>query len=135
MKKSVYYITPFIIVPILSMLLAFLDNRALIKESTHILCVLLLFTSIIIGNITPTRKNFDYIMTVIMPLSFFCLMFIVGFLDKCDLETRFHFDRAFKAISQPLSVKMYFMMGIITFLASFKPIRVVRIIKSRNMDA
>ena len=129
MKKTIYYISPFIIIPLLMFISDFLDNKDLIQMSFNISVVLLVVTSLIIGNITPTNKKFDYIMTVIMPFAFFCSMFVIGFLDKSDLETRFHFDRAFRAVFVGLKTKTYLVMAITTFLASFKPIRIVGVIK------
>ena len=88
----------------------------------------------VIGNLSPTHKKFDYVMTVIMPLAFFCFMFISGFLDKDDLERRFNLDRAFLCVSQSWALRAYFVMALTTFLASFKPIRIIGIVKKlRNM--
>ena len=132
MKRRLYYITPFIIIPLLMLMCECLDNAGIIRMSPYILIVTLAFISFVFGNLSPTDKRFDYIMTVIIPLAFFCFMFIIGFLDKDDMETRFHLDKAFKVSLQLFALYSYCLMALITFLASFKPIRIMRIIKKNR---
>lgn len=62
-------------------------------------------------------------MSAVMPFSLFALMFIIGFIDKSDLETRFHLYKAMKAVFQPIALQLYFLMAVTTCVASFKPIR------------
>ncbi|MBQ7232695.1 MAG: hypothetical protein IJX07_05675 [Bacillales bacterium] len=87
-------------------------------------------TVVVIGNLSPTHKKFDYIITIIMPLSFCCSMLIIGFFGKSDLETRFHLDGALNAAFQPWSLITYCVMALTAFLASFKTIRIAKRIKS-----
>ena len=105
----------------------FLYKIDLIELSPYILFASLILTSIIFGNLSPTNKKFDYLMTAIVPLSFFLLMFVVGFLDKNDLETRFHLYKAFRAAFQPWVLFDCLAMALTTFLASFKPIRIIKL--------
>ena len=53
-------------------------------------------------------------------------MFVVGFLDKSDLETRFHLYKAVNAAFQPIALLLYLLMAIVTFLASFKRLRNIK---------
>ena len=92
----------------------------------------LFIISVIIGNLSPTHRRFDYIMTIIMPLSLFISMFIGGFIDETDLGGRFYMYRAFEVAFQPLALMLYFMMGLTTFFASYKSFRIINIIKSRS---
>ena len=126
MKKKIYYASPFIIISVLVLTMDFLHKIGLIEWSPYILFASLILTSIIFGNLSPTNKKFDYVMTAIVPLSFFLLMFVVGFLDKDDLETRFHLYKAFRAAFQPSCLLKYLIMALTTFLASFKPIRIIK---------
>ena len=89
----------------------------------NILGVFLFLLSFVMGFFSPTHRTFDYLMTAIMPFSLFGLMFIGGFLDKSDLETRFHLYKAIKTVFQPIALQLYFLMAVTTFVASFKPIR------------
>ncbi len=126
MKKKLYYAIPFVGIPILMMLCDVLDNIKLLQMNLGIIIFLFLVFSVVMGFFSTTHKTFDYLLTVIIPLSFFCCMFIVGFLDKCDLECRFHLYKAVKAVFQPIALQLYFLMAITTFLASFKHFRNIK---------
>ena len=126
MKKKIYYASPFIIISVLSLTMNFLHKINLIKISPYVIFASLILTSIIFGNLSPTNRKFDYIITAIVPLSFFLLMFVLGFLDKNDSETRFHLYKAFRAAFQPWVLFDCLAMALTTFLASFKPIRIIK---------
>ena len=91
--------------------------------------------SVVIGNLSPTNKIFDYALPVVSVIGYNCYRFICGFFAKTDMETRFSIYEAVEWIFVDTSLLLCAIIAITTFLASFKPIRVVRIIKSRNMDA
>ena len=131
MKKTIYYICPFIIVPCSCLLSEFLNKRDVLNMNPYIFFAELFIISAIIGNLTPTHRRFDYIMTIIMPLSLFISMFIGGFIDETDLGGRFYMYRAFEVAFQPLALMIYFMMGLTAFFASYKSFRLIRRIKSR----
>lgn len=124
MKQKLYYAIPFAAVPLLLLLCEVLDNMNLLQMSPYI-AVLLLF-SVAMGFFSTTHRTFDYLLTAIMPLSLFCCMFVGGFLDKSDLETRFHLYKAVNAAFQPIALLLYLLMAIVAFLASFKRLRNIK---------
>ena len=127
MKQKLYYAIPFAAVPLLLLLLCeVLDNMNLLQLSPYILGAMLLLFSVAMGFFSTTHRTFDYSLTAIMPLSLFCCMFVAGFLDKNDLETRFHLYKAVNAAFQPIALQLYFLMAIATFLASFKSFRNIK---------
>ena len=126
MKKKLYYVIPFVAVPLLLLLCELLNNAKLLQMSPYILGTLLLLFSLAMGFFSTTHRTFDYLLTAIMPISLFCCMFIAGFLDKSDLETRFHLYKAVNAAFQPIALQLYFLMAIATFLASFKSFRNIK---------
>ena len=126
MKQKLYYAIPFAAVPLLLLLCEVLDNMNLLQMSPYILGAMLLLFSVAMGFFSTTRRIFDYLLTAIMPLSLFCCMFVVGFLDKSDLETRFHLYKAVNAAFQPVALLLYLLMAIVTFLASFKRLRNIK---------
>lgn len=126
MKKKLYYITPFVVVPLSLLLCELLDNTNLLPMSAYMLGAVLLTFSVIVGFLSPARRIFDYWITAMMPLSLFCCMFVGGFLDKDDLEARFHFHEAINAALQPVALVLYVLMATATFLASFRYFRNVR---------
>ena len=131
MKKYLYYATPFIILPILMILCELLDNSNLVPMSVYVIATICILFSVVMGNLTPTRKMFDYIMTIAMPLSFFCVMFLGGlFSEGCDGSPKLYVDDALDVAFQPFALQIYLMMGVATFLASFRAIRIIKKIKS-----
>ena len=123
MKKKLYYVIPFIVVPILMLLCEILDNTGLLNMSPYILCGVLAVSSAVFGFLSPSNQTMDYLLTLIMPLSLFCTMFVVGFLSKSDMGSRFHIYKAVDAAVQPIALILYFTMAIITLLASLKYFR------------
>ena len=126
MKRKLYYLMPFIVVPILMMLLEVLNNAELLKINPYILGGVLALSSAVFGFLSPSNKNMDYLLALIMPLSFFCTMFVVGFLDKDDMGGRFHIYNAVDAAFQPIALIFYFAMAIITLVASLKCFRTIK---------
>ena len=126
MKRKLYYLMPFIVVPILMMLLEVLDNAELLKMNPYIIGGVLALSSAVFGFLSPSNKSMDYLLTLIMPLSFFCTMFVVGFLGKDDMGGRVHIYKAVDAAFQPIALILYFAMAIITLLASLKCFRTIK---------
>ena len=123
MKKKLYYVIPFIVVPTLMLFCELLDNAELLKMNPYILGGVLALSSAVFGFLSPSNKSMDYLLTLIMPLSFFCTMFVGGFISKSDLGSRFHIYKAVDAAFQPIALVLYFAMAIITLLASLKYFR------------
>ena len=126
MKKKLYYVTPFVAVPLLSLLCVVLDNMNLLPMSPYILSAILLLFSGVMAFFSTSSKTFDYLLTLIMPLSLFLCMFVVGFLGESDLGTRFHLYKAVDAAFQPIALLLYFLMAIVAFLTSFKHFRDIK---------
>jgi hypothetical protein len=126
MKKKLYYVTPFVAVPLLLLLCEVLDNMNLLPMSPYILSAILLLFSGAMAFFSPSSKTFDYLLTLIMPLSLFLCMFVVGFLGESDLGTRFHLYKAVDAAFQPIALLLYFLMAIVAFLTSFKHFRDIK---------
>ena len=120
MKKQGFYVIPFVAVPLLLGLCEVLDNRNLVQMSPYILSALLLLFSVVMGFFSATHRTFDYLLTALVPISLFCCMFVGGFLDQSDLETRFHLHKAVKTAFQPITLQLYLLMAITTFLSSFR---------------
>ena len=126
MKKKLYYVIPFVAVPILLLLCDVLDNKKLLQMNPYIISAVLLLFSVAMGFFSTTLKTFDYLLTVIMPISLFCFMFVEGFLSLSDLDSRFHLYKAVKTAFQPIALQLYFLMAITTFFASFKHFRKIK---------
>ena len=125
MKKSLYYLSPFIIFPIwvlLSELL--LDDLWGIPIVPYIFIGGLLVFSALIGWFTTAQEKVDLRIIGWVPLAFFLTMFIAAFFDTgtCSGEPRLDLGEAFE-----MSIRFWFIyvfMALITFLASFVKIKI-----------
>lgn len=135
MKKYRYYIMSCVALPFVKDLCHFLHDMRIVEMNFILIVATLAVTSAVIGNLSPTNKIFDYVLPVVSVIGYNCYRFVSGFFSKTDMETRFSIFEAIEWIFVDTSLLISALIAIITFLASFKPIRVVRIIKSPNMDA
>lgn len=126
MKTKLYYVIPFVAVPLLLLLCDTLHNMNLLSMNVYILSALLLLFSVVIGFFSTTHRTFDYWLTALVPLALFCCMFVIGFLDKTDMETRFHLYKAVRTAFQPFALQLYVFMAIATFVASFTRFRNIK---------
>ena len=127
MKKKLYYALPFIVVPAAMLLCELLDNLEPLNMSFYILAALLLLSSALFGFFSPSRRSVDAWITLAMPLSLFCFLFVLGFLSKNDLETRFHLYLAVHTSLQPFALFLYAVMAITALVFSLKFFRRKRI--------
>ena len=137
MKKYVYYLSPFLLIPIiLTTIEYFILNFALTdsnvdKVSTLMrisIIILLLLLCIIFGSISPSTKKFDCIMTVIIPSALCIYLLIAGFINKGS-DVMFDIVHGFRVAFKPFYIMLYPIMAAITFVSSFKTIRITQIIK------
>ncbi len=122
-KRTAYYALPFIVVPLLMLFCEVLDNTELLTMSPYIMGASLVLASAAFGFLSPSDRIVDCLISLIMPLSLFCFMFVAGFFSKSDLETRFHLSEAVDVALQPIALLLYVAMAMITLVASLKLIR------------
>lgn len=128
--RKLYYISPFVMVPISLLLCGYFHNIQFIEMSPCVLGAVLFLLSAVIGNLTPTDKRFDCLMAAIMPISQFVSAFVIGLWDVTEVHGRFDFGAAFQVAVQPVALLMYLVMALTAFLASFRTLRIIR----RNTD-
>jgi hypothetical protein len=137
MSKKLYYVIPFVAIPVIMLLIErFVTPLNIVAMFAFYsgLISLLLFSAII-GFLSPSKKTFDYLLTFLVPLALFCTMFVCGFLDKTDLETRFHLYKAVKTAFQPVILQLYLAMPVTTFVASFKGFKNVENVVSNKLNS
>ena len=117
MKKVIYYASPFILFPIIFGVFTLLDEIDIINS--NILAVFLFVIFFV------TNKKFDYLMTVIVPISFLLTIFVALFFDEgCDGTPQLSISHALNMEYYKIWLPIVAVMAIITFVASFKPIRI-----------
>ena len=129
MKKSLYYGMPFLAFPLTALLCNFLHYVSIVELNFNIWATVFVLISIVIGNLSPTNKMFDYAIPAVSAIAWLSYKFIFGFFSKTDLETRFSIFEAIEWICVDTTQLLCAIIAVTTFLASFRPIRIMRIIK------
>jgi len=126
MKKIIYYASPFILFPIIFGFFTLLEEIDIINSNilSVFLFVLFFVATAFLGNLSLTNKKFDYLMTGIVPLACFFALFIALFFDEgCDGTPQLSIDHALNMEYYKVWLPIVAVMTVITFVASFKPIR------------
>ena len=131
MKKIIYYFSPFVINPIIFLTATLLESAEILKPIVpyFMFGVLFLFAAVL-GIISPSRAKFDYLITIIVPVSVFFALFISLFFDEgCDGTPQLSLSHALNIEYYRSWLPMALVMTVIAFVFSFKPIS--RFIKSK----
>ena len=131
MKKTIYYFSPFVINPIIFLTATLLESAEILKPIVpYFMFASLFLFAAVIGIISPSRAKFDYLITIIVPVSVFFALFISLFFDEgCDGTPQLSFSHALNIEYYRSWLPMALVMTIIAFVFSFKPIS--RFIKSK----
>ena len=126
MKKAIYYIAPFIVFPLLFLLINSLDRMDTNTSTWQALTLILFFMfSALMGTLSPTEKTFDYLMTLLIPAAFFCTLFAALYFDEgCDGLPQLSLHHALNMHYYRAWLPYVAIMTGITFVTSFKPIRI-----------
>ena len=129
MKKVIYYASPFVLFPIVFLVYALLDRIDIVSyEILAVSWFMVLFSlSLFLGTVSSTNKQFDYLMTGIVPLAFFFALFIALFFDEgCDGTPQLSIYHALNMEYYKVWLPIVAVMTVIAFVASFKPIRIFK---------
>lgn len=126
MKKICYYLSPLVLLPIFILILDFIETLKLFELTTFTILTPLFLIAIIIGNLTPTKKIFDFIIAIIVPVGLFVALFILGLLDTGETYSRFTFEHAIRVPLEFWPWYIYLSIAIATLFASFKPLRIFK---------
>ena len=131
MKKIVYYISPFVIVSIIFLIVPLLESAEILKPIVpYFMFGALFLFAVVIGIISPSRAKFDYLITIIVPVSVFFALFISLFFDEgCDGTPQLSFSHALNIEYYRSWLPIALVMTVIAFVFSFEPIS--RFIKSK----
>ena len=127
MKKVIYYASPFILFPIIFGAFTLLDEIDIINSNILAVFLFVIFfvTTAFLGNLSITEKKIDYLMTVIVPISFLLTVFVALFFDKgCDGTAQLSIHHALNIEYYKIWLPIVAVMTVITFVASFKSIRI-----------
>ncbi len=126
MKKAIYYIAPFIVFPLLFLLINSLDKMGTNTDTWQALTLVLFFLfAALMGTLSPTEKKFDYLMTLLIPAAFLCTLFVSLYFDEgCDGLPQLSLHHALNMHYYRVWLPYVAIMTGITFITSFKPIRV-----------
>ena len=133
MKKTIYYIAPFVVFPLLVLLINCLDSMKMQPNIWKPLTLILFFLfAALMGTLSPTERKFDYLMSLLIPAAFLCTLFVLLYFDEgCDGLPQFSLHHALNMHYYRVWLPYVAIMTGITFITSFKPIRVSSI-RKRN---
>ena len=127
MKKIAYYISPFVFFTTLFLLTPLFDWTEILEFIAF--ASLFLFAAVL-GIISPSRAKFDYLITIIVPVSVFFALFISLFFDEgCDGTPQLSLSHALNIEYYRSWLPMALVVTVIAFVFSFK--LVSRFIKSK----
>ena len=127
MKKIAYYFSPFVIFTLLFLLATLLDSTEILE---FIVFASLFLFAAVLGIISPSRAKFDYLITIIVPVSLFFAEFIVLLFDEgCDGTPQVSLSHALNIEYYRSWLPTVLVVTVIAFVFSFKPIS--RFIKSK----
>ena len=127
MKKIAYYISPFVIFTILFLLPTLLDSTEILE---FIVFASLFLFAAVLRIISPSKTRFDYLITIIVPVSVFFALFILLFFDEgCDGTPQLSLSHALNIAYYRSWLPIALVMTVIAFVFSFKPIS--RFIKNK----
>ena len=126
MKKTIYYFSPFVIIPIIFLIATLLESVEILKPTAPFFLFTALFIfSLAIGVLSPTKTTFDYAITAIIPCSVLLSLFVGLFFDEgCDGKPQLSLSHALNMEYYKIWLPIVAIMTVITFIASFKPIRI-----------
>lgn len=125
MKKAMYYVSPFVIAPVIYLTLTAFEGMEVLKSiAPYVLFAALFLFSVALGILSPTENKFDYIMTAAVPVSLLSSLFIALLLDEgCDGMPQFSIHHALNIEYYNAWLPIALVMTVITFVVSFKPLR------------
>ena len=131
MKKIIYYFSPFVINPIIFLTATLLESAEILKPiAPYIMFGSLFLFAAVLGIISPSKARFDYLITIIVPVSVFFALFISLFFDEgCDGTPQLSLNHALNIEYYRSWLPIALVMTVIAFVFSFKPIR--RFVKNK----
>lgn len=134
MKKAIYYIAPFVVFPLLFLLINSLDKMGTNTDTWQALTLILFFMfSALMGTLSPTEKKFDYLITLLTPTAFLCTLFVFLYFDEgCDGLPQLSLHHALNVHYYRVWLPYVVLMTGITFITSCKPIRIRNVRKRIN---
>ena len=134
MKRATYYIAPFVVFPLLVLLINLLDSIEMQSNIWQALTLMLFFMfSALMGTLSPTEKKFDYLITLLTPTAFLCTLFVFLYFDEgCDGLPQLSLHHALNVHYYRVWLPYVVLMTGITFITSCKPIRIRNVRKRIN---
>jgi hypothetical protein len=131
MKKAIYYVSPFVIIPIIFLITNLLESVEMLNPiAPYFVFASLFLVAVLIGIISQSKLKFDYIITAFIPLSVFLALFVSLLFDEgCGGTPQFSLRHALNIEYYRIWLPIAIIMMVVTFVFSFKPIR--KFIKGR----
>ena len=125
MKKAAYYISPFVILPIVFLIASLLERaEAFVAIVPWLIFTTLFLFAVVIGTLSQSKAKFDYVMTALIPLSVFFALFIALLFDEgCDGMPQLSVSHALNLEYYRIWLPTALVVTAVSFVFSFNPIR------------
>ncbi len=127
MKKVIYYVSPFAVLPLLFLLIGWAEGNSNVSPSVFMFLTYggLFSVAALLGTFSPAdNRLFDYLMTVFVPAAM-CLALFVGLMfdEGCDGQAQLSLHHALNFEYYKTWLPIAGAMAVVTFGFSFRPIR------------
>ena len=123
-KKVIYYLSPFILIPALFILLILIDGLIPVPSFFGIIVyILFAVLSFLIGRRSPSKHKVDILIAAVSALAMFAFMFVINFLDAGETYSRFDMRHAIGYATSASVLVEYGIMFISCVIGSILPFR------------
>jgi len=125
MKKWVrwlYYLVPFAVLPAFVQASDLLGDYLIREVALAIVYGILFLIPAAMGFFSPTKRAFDWVLLVLVPISMYWAIIIEGYFDRAYCMGRSIYNAKHIA-EEPRMLLIYVGMGLIAFFASYRRFR------------
>ncbi len=125
--KPLYYFMPFVLLPVFLQTSDFLFDYLIRGVAIVIFLGLFFLISISMGFFSPTKRVFDWVLLIIMPISMCWAIIVVEYFSSAYCGRYLHHGMG-EAIA-PQCLLVYALMALLAFFASYRGFRILKKVK------
>ena len=119
--KWLYYLVPFVLLPAFLQASDYMGDYLIREVALAIVWGMLFLIPVAMGFFSPTKRAFDWVLLILIPISMYWAIIIEGYFDRAYCE-RYIFNAKRRA-DDPRMLLIYVGMALIAFFASYRRFR------------
>ncbi len=119
--KWLYYLVPFVLLPAFLQASDYLGDYLIWEVALAIVWGILFLIPAAMGFFSPTKRAFDWALLILVPISMYWAIIIVGYFDRVYCGR--YISNAKNIANDPRTLLIYAGMALIAFLASYRRFR------------